>query len=91
MSEIVLKCTHCGSEEIEYTQQSIHRKATCKKCNKFIKFVSQSEPFIYFGKFSGCRVSEIDDKDYLVWLIEKSNIKISNKLFENIKQRISQL
>lgn len=89
--EIIEKCPHCGSNEIEYIQQDVHRKATCKTCGKFIKFVAQFPPTLWFGKYNGTPIAEITDKQYLTWLIEKSSIKINSKIIEAILIRLQQL
>lgn len=49
-----------------------HIKVSCAGCGKYIKFMSQGGPIVfYFGKHKGKAIEEVEkqDKEYLIWLL----------------------
>ena len=84
-------CRNCGLVGDYHTvMKSGQNTAWCNGCSRFIKNISQGKPpTIFFGKYKGTLVSEMQDVSYLEWLI-KANVA-SPKLIDPIKDRISEL
>ncbi len=84
-----IKCNKCGSENDYYTELKANNNvARCNKCNSFIKNIPyQNEAIFYFGKYKGKKVSEIEDIDYLKWVLKE--IKPSLSMRTAIQKQIS--
>ena len=75
MEELI--CKSCGViDEPIITQHNIHgRKASCKHCGSYIKFLGkerseQSDFTLWFGKYKGTPISQMDTPEkanYLSW------------------------
>jgi len=84
-------CRNCGSiNDATLKKEGMHLAAYCNGCSKFIKNISYAEPTLYFGKYSQTKVAEIDDLNYLEWLVD--NVKtLKPKLKEAINAKIIKL
>ena len=85
-------CQRCGTENEYYTEQgSIHVKAICNRCNRYIKFLPQDKPQIMMlPKYRGVPVSELTDKSYIEWCLS-GDVKISHGLSNALRERWLQL
>lgn len=86
-----LICKKCGCID-DYTVEKSgrpHLKAICS-CGAFLKFLTYTEPSLWFGKYSGTAVKSISDLSYLEWLIDNVVIK-RGRIRRAIIDRISQL
>jgi predicted nucleic acid-binding Zn-ribbon protein len=89
-------CSNCGSVDNyhktkqEFEDGSIHIRATCKDCGKYIKYVPKDAPSTYipFGKYKGRHTYEVDDLDYLRWFI---TICDKDRLRRGVCNRIDEL
>lgn len=89
---MLIACKYCGDVEPVLEVTSIHIKASCPKCGKFIKFVPRSlvedtvileqvnktkpsDFTFHFGKYQNMKLSEIEDRNYLGWIVDKFNFK----------------
>ena len=84
----LLYCVHCACD-VEYKTEPSgkHLKATCLKCNSYIKFITHTSAKDFempFGKYKFEKLSDIakKDKGYLVWVLENIDSK-------NIKEKIN--
>jgi len=86
-------CRSCGSIN-DYRTQMINGQnvAHCNSCDSFIKNIpySQEQPKMYFGKYKGGYIHDIDDLPYLVWLNENVNLK-PERIKKAVEERISYL
>ncbi len=85
MKDIV--CKHCATvndystEEKTFSNGTTHIQANCNNCGKYIQYLPQhKEAILYFGKYKGKEVKDVDDKGYLEWLIEKKVVHGSVKV-----------
>ena len=74
-----ITCLRCDStNDYSVVDAGPHKKAVCNKCNRYIKFISQSKKTVlYFGKYKGRELQSMvsdDELAYLYWL-QKTNIK----------------
>lgn len=79
---VELTCYHCGViDEPDVVDSGPHRKAVCRHCGLYIKFLEQPMTLerakrfsLYFGKYKGKTLDEIMNdpkgKGYLKWLME---------------------
>jgi ribosomal protein L34E len=73
-------CRNCGSVDNYITEfKGNQNVAHCNSCGKFIKNIPYKEPTLYFGKYKDKKVSEIQDMQYLQWLIDKSVVRANIK------------
>jgi uncharacterized protein (DUF3820 family) len=84
----LLYCGHC-QEDVEYKVEPSgkHIKATCLKCDSYIKFITHTDAADFqmpFGKYKGETLLSISKKDkgYLLWILENIDSK-------NIKEKIN--
>lgn len=89
-----LICKNCGPTEDYLTRTNgPHTTAYCNKCSAYIKHLpreTDAEPFLYFGKYKNKKVSEVNDLDYLLWML-KSDMDLSNKLSDAVLVQIATL
>jgi hypothetical protein len=86
MEEVI--CQRCATINDYFTVPSgPHLKAVCNNCNVYIKFLPQKKelPKLYFGKYVGQYVHEINDVNYLRWLLTSTSIKQSLKDAINLR------
>lgn len=78
---ICLRCDSTNDYRVE--QSGPHKKAVCNKCNRYIKFIPQSDKtLLHFGKYKGREIVTMrsdDELAYLYWL-QKTNIKRGLKI-----------
>lgn len=87
MADII--CTKCGSVNDYRTERKANNDvAYCNGCDAYIKNIPRSEPTLYFGKYKDKKVSEIEDINYLRWVLKET--KPSAHLRTAIETRISQ-
>lgn len=89
-----LKCLKCGAVNQFYTELKANNNvARCSMCDAFIKNIPQgAEPTLFFGKYKGKKVSDIEDMPYLKWVISTTNpaetlrkaIQAQISIFENL-------
>ena len=86
-----LLCVSCGESGVPIIAPAgAHLKASCAKCGKYIKFISQGgESMLYFGKYRGKTIAEVvkTDPAYLHWLLEQPGIK--TKIKETIHKMLT--
>jgi len=72
-----IKCPKCGAINDYYTELKANNNvARCSLCDTFIKNIPyQTEQQFFFGKYKGKKVSEIEDIQYLQWVLDKTNPK----------------
>jgi uncharacterized protein (DUF3820 family) len=82
-----LKCLKCGAVDQFYTEVKANNNvARCSVCDAYIKNIPYSEPTLYFGKYKGKKVSEIEDMQYLKWVL--SATKPSESMRKAIQTQI---
>lgn len=68
MEQII--CNKCGAVNKYYTEVKANNNvARCTECDSFIKNIPYNEPTFYFGKYKGKKVSEVEDMQYLKWVL----------------------
>jgi len=87
-------CKNCGSID-DYTviEKSNQHTAYCKSCGKYIKNIPQSKTEhlkMYFGKFKDKLISEVDDEQYLDWVL-RTNTTLNYKYRTAIQDRINEI
>jgi hypothetical protein len=94
MKDIVCKC---GSINDYRTRDKIfrngtkHIEAVCNVCDSHITFIKQLDKprtFISFGKYKGLHTYQIDDTNYLKWLL---TIVKDERLINGVKIRLNEL
>lgn len=82
-----IKCLKCGAIDKYYTELKANNNvARCSECDAFIKNIPYNEPTFYFGKYKGKKVSEVEDMDYLKWVLAKT--KQSASMRKAIQEQI---
>ena len=83
-----LICKKCGAVDKFYTElKSNNNVARCSVCDSFIKNLPYSNEFVfYFGKYNVKKVSEIEDINYLQWVL--GNTKQKQAMKESIIKQI---
>ena len=84
----MVKCK-CGSEKYHTETRGIHLAAICDTCNSHIKFLPQSEPQFYIGKYKGSKVSDIQDVNYLEWYL--NNVRCAGTFKQALVKRIEDI
>jgi DNA-directed RNA polymerase subunit RPC12/RpoP len=79
MTEI--KCPNCGAINDYYTELKANNNvARCTQCDTFIKNIPyQTEKVFYFGKYKGQKVNDIEDINYLQWVLDNTKQKAAMK------------
>lgn len=91
LSPMQIVCRNCGSVDSYTTERKAHNiVATCADCGKFIKNIPYDKPRMYFGKYKGVPIAEINDLGYLQWANQNLN-NISERVREAMKERINTL
>lgn len=87
MEKIV--CLKCGAEDKFYTElKSNNNVARCSECDSYIKNIPYAaEKVFYFGKYKDKKVSEVEDIQYLEWVLK--NTKQTKGMVEAIEKQIS--
>lgn len=87
-----LKCPKCETVNNFYTELKANNNvARCGVCDTFIKNIPyQTEYTFYFGKYKTKKVSEVEDIDYLKWMLTSKN-KLSNPMRDAIQKQIDRL
>ncbi len=89
MQEIVI-CKRCGSVGDYHIEiKSNNHCAYCNSCGGYIKNIPHAEPKMYFGKYSGIKIKDISDADYLKWVLSLN--KVSGHIEKAIQEKIHQL
>lgn len=85
MEQII--CKKCGAVDKYYTEvKSNNNVARCSECDSFIKNIPYGEPIFYFGKYKGKEVSEVEDMQYLKWVLSATKPALSMR--EAIQKQI---
>jgi hypothetical protein len=92
-----LTCHGCGwhgpaSDSILTRSGDLHIRADCPDCGRYLKFVAQHEPTLFFGKYRGKTVAEIAaaDRGYLEWLVSDKGPRLSGSLRKSVEQVLDQ-
>ncbi len=92
MQDII--CTNCGSiNDYNVIVKSNQHTAYCNGCKKYIKNIPQEKTenlTMYFGKFKGQKINEIQDKQYLEWVLRASET-LNEKYRTAIQERIDDI
>lgn len=83
-----LTCPRCGTSNYTTELKANNLVATCEN-GHFIKNLPYSEPALYFGKYKGKKVAEIEDVGYLKWVIQ--NTKQSQYIRDAIQKQIDRM
>lgn len=83
-------CQKCQTTNEFYVEESgPHLKALCNHCHSYIKFVSRDNKVVFhFGKYKDKEVSEIEDIQYLKWVLGNID-KLSSKMKDAIQKQMS--
>lgn len=87
-----LECPKCGSiNDYKITPTSNQRVCTCNVCGQFLgnkpkENVNLREYRMPFGKHKGEFIFEIQDKNYLQWILDNTNT--SGNIRKAIEERI---
>lgn len=65
----ILRCRECGSVDYIIKDQPPHKTAYCTNCGSYIKNIKQEDLTIWFGKYKGMKVSEMNSPDQKSWLL----------------------
>lgn len=83
-----LICPRCQTSNYTTELKANNLVATCEN-GHFIKNLPYSEPALYFGKYKGKKLTEIEDVGYLKWVI--ANTRQSQYMRDAIQKRIDSL
>lgn len=89
----ILTCVcgwHGPAGDAKVWRQGQHLRADCPECGTYLKYLAQSIPKLFFGKFKGKPVDEVarEDPRYLAWVLDKSNIRLTQSLRRSIAQAL---
>lgn len=83
-----IKCPKCGATDQYYTELKANNNvARCSICDAFIKNIPYQQPALYFGKYKGKKIADIEDIEYLKWVL--NNIRLSAPFKDAIQKQIS--
>ena len=89
-------CKFCNSSEFTYRISGPHLGQYCSACDRWQKWINQDKPIelMPFGKYKDRPISEIQDKNYLTWLVQnlksgQINYKNPEKLINAIENRLT--
>jgi hypothetical protein len=87
MQELI--CPKCGPTTDYYTELKANNNvARCLKCDSFIKNLPQgNDPTFYFGKYKDKKVRDIEDMQYLKWVL--GNLRVTSSMRLAIEKQIS--
>lgn len=89
-----MSCKKCNHAVFVYSQKGKHIGEYCAKCGQWQKWVAQNNPIdiMPFGKYKGQNIAEIQDTEYLKWLVinlkDNTNGPPKLKLIEAIENRL---
>ena len=83
-----IKCNKCGAIDNFYTELKANNNvARCGVCDAFIKNIPYStEKVFYFGKYKGKKVTDVEDVNYLEWIL--ANTKQSKPMTDAIIKQV---
>lgn len=82
-----LFCKKCGQNcNVFIEVKSNNHCAYCSQCGGFIQNVPYDEPRMYFGRYKDMKIEDIDDKPYLQWVLD--NTDVSGRIREAIEVHI---
>lgn len=85
-----ITCNKCGAADQYYTEVKANNNvARCSVCNAFIKNIPYEKPTFYFGKFKNTSVAEVEDVQYLKWVL--ANTKQAAAMRDAIQKQIDHL
>ena len=85
-----ITCKKCQTtNDFHVVTTGPHIKAICNNCNQYIKFIPQEKehPRLYFGKYNGKFIHQIEDLQYLKWAL--STIKLKPEIKNAIQKQIT--
>lgn len=84
-------CKNCGSVNDYRTEMKNGQNvAHCNACGKYIKNIPYNpHPKLYFGKYKDRLIKDIEDLNYLQWLIDGNVLKANTR--RAVIDRIAQL
>lgn len=83
----MLYCKNCDRKVLPYTiLKGNNNVARCTNCNTHLGNIGYAEPALHFGKYKGTLIKDVEDVDYLQWVLRK--VKISPRLRNAINERI---
>jgi len=84
-------CKNCGSiNDYRTEMKSGQNVAHCNSCGKYIKNIPYNpHPKLYFGKYKDKLIKDIEDLNYLQWLIDSNVLKANTR--QAVIDRIAQL
>jgi len=81
-------CKRCGTADNYHIEiKANNHCAYCNGCGGFIKNIPHVEPRMYFGRYNGMKIEDIDDTPYLKWVLAKTDV--SGHIREAIELKIS--
>lgn len=92
-----MSCKKCNHPIFVYTQKGPHLGQYCAKCGAWQKWWPQNNPITVmpFGKYKGQNIDEIQDRNYLEWLVinlkDNTNGPIRTNLIEAAENRLKSL
>lgn len=72
-------CKYCGAVERYYARENgPHNECKCLDCDAHIKFLPKplTDLVLYFGKYLGWKIGEVQDKGYLEWCLKNIPLKV---------------
>ncbi|WP_128545111.1 hypothetical protein [Larkinella soli] len=88
-----LTCHTCGHTTTPLVRQNgPHLEAVCPECKAHLRFLPQplTELKIYWGKYTGRRIGEVQDAGWLSWCYD--NIRTLNSRYRQaLKEQIERL
>ena len=86
-----VKCNRCNSiNNFKIVEKGNQKTAYCNICGRYIKNIAYQKPTLYFGKYKGTTIEDMNSKEqnnYLKWLLG-SGAKLGSSLREAIEDKI---
>lgn len=92
MEEIILFCRKCNQDQpVTIQVKANNHVAYCSVCGSYIKNIPHSteDSQFYFGKYKGTKIKDCKDLQYMKWIL--ANVKLTEKIRDDISYRISLL
>jgi hypothetical protein len=98
-----LYCPQCGHDEYKtfertYTTKSgevrSHYQAICSKCDSYIKNLPQlhkPKTLIYFGKYKSLHTYQVNDVQYLKWMLTTDKVQSDQRLKIAVEIRLKEI
>lgn len=89
-----MNCKKCNHEIFVYTPKGKHLGQYCAKCGAWQKWMPQNNPVTVmpFGKYKRQNIAEIQDIEYLTWLLSNLKNDVINgeytKLIRALEERL---